>query len=383
MSTSPIKVIEKLIDAQDRIADFVANGPSDGLGGFVRDGYRTRCNQFANLPPWAQALGNGTTGTMSRICQPYWDDNGWDGPVSNSPFTGGQCAGVSYIVTWSITETLCSSGPVNRPQSNVTVTGPVARAKTEINPGSNPTVEFRIGTAGSTLPIRGSGSYINPCFADVTSALDWGNFSVVRADGMPDTCGDPEGSLEPGTNPPPDPGPIDAPDPTDDPSNPTGPPLLPLPPYDDPLGGPTPIDAPDDPVAPGPPESGPGSPDNVGDPIPVTPAGDEGEETDFGEPPTGKVWVGCLLNFTLPTNLGGIPGSAPANRVLARVFGNASLVFAGGRGIAYRQNSAWSYVLRPTGALKVTGVYVNCEPGITYTVRPISIEQCPENTCGA
>lgn len=373
MTIKPGKIIQDLIDVQDRVADFISNGPSGGLPGHVRDQYRKRCDQFANLPPWARALGNGTTGTMNRICQPYWDNGGFDGPTVEVPFPGGQCEGVNYQIG-SLGTATC---PTSVGDMSVFISGPGPLSLTSqstIDTGLFPrpllttfVITFQDGPRN--LAVRHNVGVV-PCIR------------AFRLDGQPDNCGDQPGELEPGPNPPPDPGPTPGPEPTDDPDDPFGIPLLPIPDYDDPLGGPTPIEAPDDPVPPGSPEAGPGSPENIGEPIVVEPTGGEGEETPFGEPPEGRSWVGCLLNFNLPSNLGGIPGSAPANRVIARVFGNGSLVFDGGRGIAERQNSAWSYLIRPTGALKVTGVYVNCEPGITYTVRPISIANCPENLCG-
>ena len=387
MTTNPIKVIQKLVDAQDRVADFIANGPAGGLQGAIRDGYRTRCNQFANLPAWARALGNGPTGTLNRLCQPYWDDNGWDGPVQSVPFTGGQCAGVSYSFwgeqwnpitsSWGAAARLGGAGQVlNGPITSISINRGAACSNGFGN--SFQAVLTATGGASGTSTL----SFNVACLTAPGSAqTGLRNVNARRADGGTDTCGNPPAELQPGTNPPPNPGPIDAPDPTADPNDPTGAPLLPLPDYDDPLDGPTPIEAPADPVPPGAPESGPGSSDNVGDAIEVTPAGDEGEETEFPEPPEGKSWIGCLLNFDIPESFGGIAGSGPQNKVLPRVFGNASLVFDGGRGIAYRQTSAWSYVVRPTGALKVTGVYVNCDSEITYTVRPIAIENCPENLC--
>src|SRR3990172_711953 len=337
MTIKPGKIIEDLIGIQEKVADLIRNGPSDGLPGHVRDQYRKRCDQFANLPGWARALSNGSTGTMNRICQPYWNDGGFDGKTIDRPFTGGQCEG-NYTVSVLINGNLLSVGG----ESPKTIAGPlggVTRTAEQITGGPFP--EFRVIWAFSNDPVN----------KRVTVQLNQGQLNassigVAPQSGNPDDCGNPPGELEPGDNPPPDPGPTPGPEPTTDPDDPFGVPLLPIPPYDDPLGGPTPIEAPDAPVIPGNPDSGPGSPENIGEPIAVEPSGGEGEETPFGDPPDGSSWIGCLLNFNLPSSFGGIPGSAPANRVIARVFGNGSLVFDGGRGIAERQNSAWSYLIR-------------------------------------
>lgn len=402
-SASPKSVLDALVNTENAIADFIANGPSTGIAGHIRDGYRNRCNQFANAPAWAQALGNGPTGTLGRICQPWYDAQGKDGPTINTPaFTGGQCA-VQYVYrltsatvqrqgcpsptfSQTVTGLPVDVGPVTGPITNVE-----GRATDEniffcASRGVNHFTTARLfleGASGSASVVLGPGD----SQADVIGVTFTG--SLVRVDGLPDNCGNPPETLEPGADPPTDPGPTDGPEPTDDPNNPFGPPLLPIPPYDDPLGGPTPIEGPDgisNPIGPddlpGSTEAQPGGPENIGDPIAVEPApGEQGEQTDFGTPPAGQVWVGALLRFEFPEELGSIPGTFPTNTVIPRTIGNASLVFGGGRGTAFPIRSASFDVFRPSPALEVQGVYVNVLPGITYTVSPVSIAKCPENLC--
>lgn len=283
-------------------AEFIrdqAGEASTALGRSVRAATRSMCASVSRGANWVLDLSPGGFQGTVDLCSPFWEDNNSGPPSLESDppeFTGGQCPGVAYTVTWSITETLCSSGPVNRPQPSQTVIGPVARARTEINPGSNPTVEFRFGTAGGTLPIQGSGSYVSPCFADVTSALDWGNFTVTRQDGLPDDCGNPPSPppvLTPNPNPLPDPGYGPGEEPYADPS---GKPVIPLPPISDPFG--RPINLPDirlpdlgDPLPFGD-ESGPGGPGVAGDPV-DTGVGDEAEGSE-----PGKVLVGVQVSLT-------------------------------------------------------------------------------------
>jgi len=101
--SNPIEIIEGLRNFEEGAGEFIRNGPSTGLPGYVRDGYRRRCDQFANLPGWARLLGNGPSGALDRICTPYWDDNEWDGPeVAPPPFEGGQCDAQAYGTTISI-----------------------------------------------------------------------------------------------------------------------------------------------------------------------------------------------------------------------------------------------------------------------------------------
>jgi len=371
MSLTPSKVVDGLLAAEGAVADFIANGPSTGFGGHVRDQYRKRCNQYANLPAWARALGGVPGGAMSRICEPYWEGNGWDGPVRNTPFIGGQCP-IRYIID------LFNVPPGGPPglAGQLFVTGPISAINvTQI---SAFTKRFQAIGAGGSSDQRDV-SYLSG--GDAT----FGN--PTPRDGDPDNCGNPPSSLDPGANPPPDPGPTTGPEPTADPSNPSGPPLLPVEPYFDPTFGDIPVVGPDDggggTEPPGNPETSPGSPENVGSGIPGTETPEDGADTPFGDPPEGKVFIGALVKFVFPEELGNIPGSGPANRVVSRTVGNVSLIFEGGRGTAEQVRSEWVYLVRPTGALEVSGVHVNALPGTTYTVYPLSIETCPENLCGA
>lgn len=389
--TDPVAQVESVIDrvlgVESRVADFIANGPSTGLAGYVRDGYRTRCRQWANAPAWARALSSAPAGSLGRICEPYLDNNGWDSPTSQPPFTGGQCAGTTYQITCTTTvfaNGLCS--PTTNPFSTTAIgpiTGPFTDSVTPPPGGplcpstSGTRVYLRVGPSQSILTLAGAS------FGARVSGL-----SVTPVSG-PDNCGSQPPVLTPGPNPPPNPAPLPGPEPTDDPSNPTGPPLLPIPPYNDPVGGPTPIVGPTttpepfDPTAiPGDGDRSTGGPENVGPAIPVNPGpGGGGEQTNLGEPPVGKVWIGAYVQFDIPESYGNIAGSAPAAPVVPRVVGNASLVFDGARDTPVQVRSGNVVLIRPAGSLKVTGVYVNCEGGITYTVRGLSAEKCPPNEC--
>lgn len=367
---SIIDVLNNFDDLAETVADPPPNRPFakavGEFGQFVCDRYSAAPASFLTdaISPW------------DDICAPYWENQGYDPPTRDIPFEGGQCAGVSYLVTWSITETLCTTGPVDRPQANKTVVGPIARAKTEINPGSNPTVQFRFGTAGSTLPIQGSGSYISPCFANVTSALDWGNFTVTRVDGLPDNCGDPDGPIIPGPNPAPNPGPL----PPD-----TGPSI-------DIRGNPTLVLPPNIFVSPtanvgveigeinlggGGAGGGPPSEPLPGDDIPGEGSEEGGGETDFPEPPDGERWVGCCISLTsTPPGLGIIPQSIPQD-VYPEVVGNARLRFGVGSVVGHdtpiQLRSKTVCLWEPVRGLQPKGVFVNLKPGFSYTVKPYSV----------
>lgn len=373
---TPTKVIQKIINAENEVADFIQNGPSDGLPGYVRDQYRKRCDQFANLPEWARLLGNAPSGSLGRICQPYWDDRGFDGPVNpGPPFNGGQCPGDLYRVFYTFT------GPAGQAVSNNTgnfkgpVSGLIWGAVNQFgavpvslisgDPTQNPVL------LGNTVAqFRGQGSITN----------------ITRMDGLTDSCGNPPSApLTPGPNPPPNPGPTPGPEPRDDPDG--GPiPELPIPPYEDPVYGPTPIEPGDEPTPPPPPAAGgdglPGAPDSVGDPAGATGTDGEGEDIDFGPPPEGRVWVGALVEYTVDSRYGNIPGTGPPNTVYPYVIGNASLRYSVGRSSSSRVRSRWHEMFRPVSTLVVEGAFIQARPGCSASVRPVSAIICPENPCG-
>lgn len=381
MAANPIAVLRKIIEAEKSFADFIQNGPADGLGGFARDGYRTRCEQFANAPPWARLLARGPAGSLGRVCKPYLDDIGADLPeITPPPFAGGQCEDVQYNV---FARGLPAFGGEITQQSGA-VFGPIVGI-----------LRTPTGGGGGVFIGLQARDTLTTAFGVTTSeanAPSWRIINVVRVDGQPDNCGDPpDGPLRPGPNPPPNPPPTPGPEPTADPGNPTGVPLLPIPEYDDPIGGPVPFEAEPDGTGGVGPEDIPGNTDsqeggaeNYGDAIAGGSGTDVGsDDIDFGEPPTGRVWVGALFQFAIPTDYGDVPGSRPTNTVVPRVFGNCSLTYDSARGTAVRVNSANVELFRPNGALKVTGVFVNSLPGITFNVRPVSVAKCPENSCGA
>lgn len=368
-----IPFVSEFDDLAEAIADPNPNRPIQNATG--QFGQKV-CDAISNNPGlYAPTI---LQWPLKAVCQPYWDDQGYDAPVVDVPFTGGQCAGVAYTVTWSITETLCSSGPVNRPQPNRTVIGPIARAKTEINPGSNPTVEFRFGTAGSTLPIQGSGSYIDPCFADVTSALDWGTFVAVRQDGLPDTCGDPPGDVVPGPNPAPDPGPL--PPDTGPSFDIRGNPIFVLPPTLE-VSPDFNIDVPIGEINLGSGTgNGPAAPPAPGEESPGEGTGEGGGDNDFPEPPDGERWVGCCVTITAtPPGAGAIPQAEPQS-IYPTTIGNVRLRFRGFSGgseydtpVVNRQKT--TCVWEPVRGLEPVGVRVNLLPGYSYSYRPYSVPQ--------
>jgi hypothetical protein len=405
---NPIKIITGLIKVQEQVSDFIANGPETGLPGHVRDQYRKRCDQFANLPTWVKVLGTGSAGTMRRMCSPYWEQGGFDGPeVAPPPFTGGQCPGVAYTVSATVSATSPYTGDILTANLTRTTVGPVS----EITGGALSTASFctvntnndgrqnirdnrlRLIVTGNGVPSVTESPILSGIWgpSDCTVGPDFpidvielSNIVISRIDGLPDECGNAPDTIRPGPNPPPDPGPTDGPEPTTDPDNPFGPPLLPIPPYIDPVFGPTDIGDPDPDGGAGGTAGGdglPGDPDAIADPAGSTGAGPDGVDVDFGDPPEGRIWVAAIIEADVDSRLGNIPGTGPAQTVYPSVIGNASLIYDGARGTNNRVNSDSTVIARETTALVLIGCRLQAQPGVTLTVSPISALTCPENPC--
>ena len=386
---NPIEIIRKIQAAENVWGEFIQNGPDDGIGGYVRDRYRDRCNEFANLPGWARALSKPVAGSLSRACQGYWDDQGTDGPVSEPPFTGGQCDCEMYRVDYLIEGTSEQFGNPYTRQGTFKVRGPIGAPVR--GSGNNLYVvtakSIRSGLAGADPACGDVQEVVLATISFAVASANLTTFTVTSLDSNPGDCGDPPEEVNPGPNPPPNPGPFPGPEPTDDPRNPFGPPLVPIPPFNDPVFGPIPIvgdPEPDEPGGGGNPSGGdglPGNPDAIGDSAGGAGGGADGEDVDFGQPPEGAIWVAALVQAEVDSRLGNIPGTGPEQTVYPTVIGNASLIYAGGRGTNERLESASTLLTRATTALVLTGCRVQAQPGVTLTVRPISALTCPENPC--
>lgn len=384
------KVIQDFLDREAAVADFIQNGPSEGIQGWARDKYRHRCNELANVPAWARALGGLAFGSASRICQPYWQDQGVDGPVLAPPFTGGQCEERYRFEVTGTLPTGVTSGGVCVGTQNFTVTssvwGPILGF-------SNGPGNCTGGPGGGTFTLRctcfgAGGAQRSPTAVTINVAQPAYTATVQNirlVSGDPDDCGDPPSIPQPGPNPPTDPGPLPGPEPTDDPEG--GPfPVIPIPPYEDPVGGPTPIEPPPDTTGSGGgnPAGGdglPGEDDSVGGGAGGATGGEDGEDVEFGAPPIGKVWVGALIECTVDSRLGNIPGTGPQNTVYPTAIANASLRYSIGYGKSQIIRSKWTDLVRPVTSLIVEGCFVQAQPGVSASVRPISASICPENPC--
>lgn len=291
---NPFAVIRGILEVQETVGEFIANGPSDGIAGYVRDKYRERCDQAANVPPWLLALSPSSRRSLKAFCDPYWQQSGVDGFVAEPPFTGGQCPTFYTVnIGGNNFDISCNLVPFTGQVQGVR--GPIrgVRFIARTSPLPNP----NCGDRGVFQIQNGSGVWETVAAGGQGGLASAGITSVVRGDGQSDNCGDLPTEIKPGPTPPPDPGPTPGPEPTDDPDG--GPfPRIPIPPFSDPFGD-FPFDFPglDDGLGGGSGGGGGGGapPGDVGEPGQSEDTG-EGGDAD-GEAPEGSVIVGLKIDF--------------------------------------------------------------------------------------
>ncbi len=319
---------------------------------------------------------------LKWACQPYWDSKGYDGPVSEPPFQGGQCVGAPYQVRGEAWNIISSSWTQI---GNVNTTGPIRSIEfTKVGGpcstgGFGPGQVVRMTVTGTDLggnPIVGT--YTSACTPINNSGTDtpYRLNSVVRTSGGADNCGNPPDEFKPGDNPAPDPGPL--PPGTGPSFDIRGNPIIILPP--------TLEIAPDINIELAPGEfnfgggtgGGPAEPPLPGEDSPGAGTGVGGGENDFDEPPDGERWAGCCVTITSsPPGAGSIPQAEPQS-IYPRTVGNVRLRFAGADGVnefdtplVNRQKT--TCVWEPVRGLRPTGVRVNLLPGYSYSYRPYSV----------
>lgn len=250
------------INAFDDLADTIANPPAGRpLKQAIGNSGRLYCDFVGSQPGQAILPWSGQGLVAPLLCKPYWDSQGYDAPVSDVPFTGGQCAQVIYSLSG---KRINSDGTVNSNWSwacDNSARGPIALYRdvfpTQINMGF--TYYWSDG-----LQYKAQQWTAGP---DSTAKITID--TVTRCDGLPDNCGNPPGgSLIPGPNPPPTPTfpPGEGPG-----TEPDGQPFFFVPPIDNPIGG-DPIDVPPQPDP---------DPDPPGDDTPTNPGG-AGDPEDTG-----------------------------------------------------------------------------------------------------
>lgn len=386
-------VSQVFADAYDLFTDragFIADeNPSSALAAAVRDVNRYTCRVWARNPD--QGFQGSSPQRQQQICGPYLESIEEDPePASPAPplITGGQCPGVIYQVQ-ALGANTTNGAPINSNRGNFT--GPITSGPrtsppppTCVGTGILSNIEFRAGNGTLIVGQVGCGNLpqnLRVVATPVTAEPPGGcgdsgpqiNPPVARA-GLPALSPTLPVTL-PGI------GPVNIEVGID----PTGTISIGVPSLG--LEGTVSVGGGGGPGAGGPSGARPGSPGSVGGGIAGGSGGGaeegQGEDVAFGPAPEGRVWVGALVEVDVPSSLGNIAGSGPENKVFPRVVGNCSLTYSGGRGRAYRIESQWTDLVRPSDGLQVEGVRVNVLPSVSFTVYPVSDETCPENTCSS
>lgn len=168
----------------------------------LRDGIiNFSCNLWSQFPGWltegSQPLSSFARGFMNQMCSPVQPAV----PIPSSPFQGGQCSGVNYnvIYTFEYESNFNPGVPVSVNQQPFTlIDGAITElSATQINARQfQYNATFADGT--ETAQVIGGMTPIN------TTILPTGRFwTIVRPDGLPDNCGNPNedyGSPMPLTN---------------------------------------------------------------------------------------------------------------------------------------------------------------------------------------
>lgn len=256
------------INLFDELADVIANPPPDKpLRKAISQSGRLMCDFYGATPFAARALFGTSSPVIATLCQPYYDGQGYDGPVPSAPsFTGGQCAGIAYLVQ------VIRAGSII--DFSNTLNGPIGAFTYTRSGAPNFRLVISVTHAGGTA----TSDVGDPGDAAIATYVQ----SAARVDALPDTCGNIPTPAEPGANPPPDPGPFP---PGYGPGvDPDGQPYFYVPPIDPEFPGDEPVEVPvfgpSGEPPPGPPP-GPGEPATPID----TGVGDEAAD----EAPEGKM----------------------------------------------------------------------------------------------
>lgn len=203
----------------------------DVVNGALGAAKRGLCQAYRDYPGWVSGSNLDPLGAASSFRRQLLNGLCDDGvtpypPEPSLPFTGGQCP-VSYNVlgtckaannaTWGCGESVSWTGSIGGP--GITILEENGRARLRNAAGDESPCVMQgasvqsIFTASDCVP-RGAG---NPFAFEGSVAIG----SVVRADGLPDTCGDPPPNYDGGGEPPG--GVIDSPQPFTIPANDRGP----------------------------------------------------------------------------------------------------------------------------------------------------------------
>jgi hypothetical protein len=286
-----LDTIQGGINAFDDLADTIANPPADKpLRQAIGQSGRLYCDFVGSSPgeailPWT---GQGLVAPL--LCKPYWDSQGYDAPVSTPPFTGGQCAdGYEFVI-----KSQGNASPLADVFANSFTRGPITGWRVENVGGRTKgyvtSNSIKAASCGAIPAAQGSAERLWFDVLERSREVPFTAQVLSVCPGGSNNCGDPDGVLEPGTNPPPTP----TFPPGEEPGfEPDGQPFFFVPPIDSPIGG--------DPIpVPPQPEPDPGPP---GDDTPTNPgeAGDPEETSDGGEcsgcAPAGSELTGVFIEI--------------------------------------------------------------------------------------
>jgi len=117
-------------------------------------------------------------------------------PSLPPPFTGGQCPGVNYVARVRVT----NPGPLGNCQESVFDTalngigpGPISGTQVNTTPNPDGRVTYRFGFVGP----GGFSEFTQTTVTPSCGEASFGVLTVQRADGQPDTCGNPTPSTPP------------------------------------------------------------------------------------------------------------------------------------------------------------------------------------------
>lgn len=337
---------------------------------------RQTCRRYAAGVP---GLDETTAVNLERVCRPYLDNIGaGEGPKIDLPFRGGQCPGVTYLVTFQLRRFINGAWTYTNPNQTV-ATGPVSIGKAA--PTDVAGCEAQGLFAANAAILNGNGTIArtlsNQC-VDLLPGYIIG--AITRTDGQADTCGNPEPDFEP-------PVPPVEPEPPSEPFNPSpdididievnlrpdslievnlgfGPIVIPV--FGEGGEGGEPGGDPD--TSPPAPEPGPELPGGNGG---------NGGDDNFGDPPAGRRWVGCCIRITGTPESAGVIATSEPEDVYPSVIGNIRLVCnaAGNRltDTPVRILAKHVCVWEPVPKLNPTGVNVDLLPGYTYVFTPYSV----------
>lgn len=175
---------------------------TDEVTNALRNGYCSIVGSYANFLeqnfPAFGIVPNPGLGAARLAQRLFCNSEPPDEPPPIDPgFTGGQCVGVTYRVTCSITFPFGGSPVTVNPQR--LVTGPITFVGTE-----------RVSSTSIRTIIRSSGGSVTTEVDSYSSSEEnvdqytLNSVSVIRPDGLPDNCGDPDPLPPPPPPPPPD-----------------------------------------------------------------------------------------------------------------------------------------------------------------------------------